>query len=113
MNLRLLLTGRRLRAGKQFLPGEIRRLAGHHRLDGVGRDGERTQHGVEGDLFQFDAGQAHLQHFDQAAQARIGRQLGDQRLRLGQLPGDLLGFFGRQEQKPVAAEEFAAARLRD
>ena len=70
-------------------------------------------HVVERDLFQLHAGQAHLQRFDQAAQARIGRKLGDQRFRLGELLGDLLGFLGRQEQQPVAAEELAAARLCD
>ena len=70
-----------------------------HRLDRVGRDGERAEHAVERDLLQLDAGQAHLQHFDQAAQARIGRELRDQRFRLRELLGDLLGLLGRQEQQ--------------
>ena len=98
---------------EQLVPGEIDRLLRHRLLDRVRRHGKRAQHLVERDLLKLDAREAHLQHFDQAAQARIGGELGDQRLGLRELAGDLLGLLGRQEQEAVAAEELAAARLRD
>ena len=55
-----------------------------------------------------------MQHFDEAAQARIGGKLGDQRFSLGELAGDLFGFVGRrQKQQAIAPEEFTTPRLRD
>ena len=91
----------------------MHRLVRHHRFDCVGCHDKGADHRVERDFFEFDAGQAQLQCFDQAAQAGVGGKLGDQRLGLRELPGDLLGFGGRQEQKAILAEKLAASGLRN
>ncbi len=98
-------------APDQNAPGEARRLALDHRFQGVGGHVEDAREVVEIDAFGLDPDQAVLERADEPTQARIDREIVNERLRLNEGRKAALEFLRRLEQEPIAGKKLAAAGL--
>src|SRR5665811_2496615 len=94
-------------------PGKARRLPRNHLLQGVGKRVEDAREVIELDVMGLYPEQAVLQPADEPAQARIGREIVDERFRLDQRREAAPEILRRLEQEPIAGEKLAAAGLRN
>jgi hypothetical protein len=90
-------------------PGEACGLAGEHALHRVRGAGEHRRRRVQFDLVLVDADQHVLDHRDQAAQARILPEVGDERGAARQPVEARLQLIQRHEQQAIAREEIRGA----